>query len=79
VILGKAQNASDLHPTSRKARKRLARLADADVIRYADNACSEINRLLGEYGKESNPLALGDAHTQALILCAAMETLLDRR
>ncbi|WP_020142212.1 hypothetical protein [Terracoccus sp. 273MFTsu3.1] len=79
MIIGKAQTASDLHPTSRKARKRLSRLADADVVRYGDNACSQVNRMLGEYVNTSEPLALDDAHTQALVLLASIETLLSRR
>jgi len=79
MIIGKARTASDLHPNSRKARKRLTRLADEDVVRYGDNACSQVNRLLGEYTKTAEPLALQDAHTQALVLVAAIETLLDRR
>lgn len=78
MIFGKVETASDCHPASRKARKRLARLADADVVQYGDNACSQINRLLWDYGK-GEPLALDEAHTQALVLLASIETLLSRR
>lgn len=78
MIIGKATTASDLHPTSRKARKRLARLADADVLRYGDNACSQVNRLMGEYSKGEDT-ALDDAHAQALVMVASIETLLARR
>lgn len=79
MIIGKATTASDLHPASRKARKRLTRLADADVVMYGDNACSQVNRLLGDYTKHADMAALADAHTQALVLVASIETLLHRR
>lgn len=79
MIIGKATTASDLHPLSRKARKRLSRVHDLDVVRYGDNACSNVNRLLGQYGQTAEPLALEDAHAQALVLLAALETLLARR
>lgn len=58
-----------------KAARRLGRLPVIDVLAYADNAGSSVNRLFWEWGKNHDPLIMQEITREVAVLVACSDRL----